>query len=279
MIESHSGAWPDGRRLALSVNVMLEQWSDGVAPGIGPMGNPLKPGVIDTQARSWAAYGPKAGAWRLLDVLAAEDVEAVFYCNGIVAERHPGLIRAISDAGHAVAAHGWAQDILPVYQTVQDEADDHDRTGAAFAAAGAPAPGGFLSPRCTPSADTSRLLAERGYRWHADFFDADLPVRLPPPAAPLIAMPFTMEINDLPLVIKHGAEPETFLHILARTLERADRLTRTPACLDITAHAHLFGRPGGALVFQDAIRLAKRYADTTCLTNHLRLAEITSPRT
>jgi len=44
------------------------------------------------------------------DVLALFDeagVKATFFTLGWVAERHPGLIRRIADAGHEVASHGW----------------------------------------------------------------------------------------------------------------------------------------------------------------------------
>jgi hypothetical protein len=71
-------AWPSATPLAVSVSVMLEGWAAPDAPGIGPMGNPLKPGVVDLQARSWAEYGAKVGAWRLLDLLDREGVRAVF---------------------------------------------------------------------------------------------------------------------------------------------------------------------------------------------------------
>ena len=81
--------WPEGKPLALSVNVMLEGWTDDSAPGIGPMGNPLKAGVLDLQARSWADYGPKVGAWRLLDILQRLQVRSVFYVSGILAEVAP----------------------------------------------------------------------------------------------------------------------------------------------------------------------------------------------
>src|SRR5204863_9817503 len=87
--------WPDGKPLAVSVSVMLEGWTDDSAPGIGPMGNPLKAGVLDLQARSWAEYGPKAGAWRLLDILQKLEVRSVFYVSGILAERYPDLMKAI----------------------------------------------------------------------------------------------------------------------------------------------------------------------------------------
>src|SRR5690349_17687461 len=97
--------WPADRPLAISLNVMLEGWADGSAPGIGPMGNPLKPGVPDLQAMSWAEYGPKVGTWRLLDLLDRESVRAVFYTSGVVAERYPDLPAAIAARGHIVAAH------------------------------------------------------------------------------------------------------------------------------------------------------------------------------
>ena len=54
--------WPAGRPLAISLSVMLEGWAVGSAPGIGPMGNPLKPGVADLQALSWAEHAARRSA-------------------------------------------------------------------------------------------------------------------------------------------------------------------------------------------------------------------------
>ncbi|NBO02413.1 MAG: polysaccharide deacetylase, partial [Betaproteobacteria bacterium] len=60
--------WPGGRRLAVIFNIAYEAWSDGQAPGIGPMGNVLKPGFFDTNAHSWASFGLVRGIHRLLDI-------------------------------------------------------------------------------------------------------------------------------------------------------------------------------------------------------------------
>jgi hypothetical protein len=81
------------------------------------MGNPLKAGFLDRQARSWAEYGPKVGAWRLLDILDSAGVKATFYVSGIIAEQYPKLTAEINAQGHVIAAHGWSQDVLPIYQT------------------------------------------------------------------------------------------------------------------------------------------------------------------
>src|SRR3954468_13212381 len=98
-----SKSWRKDRPIAASVSVMLEGWTDDAAPGIGPMGNPLRAGVYDTQAKSWAEYGPKTGAWRLLEVLDSTNVKAVFYISGVLAERFPELMNAITAQGHAIA--------------------------------------------------------------------------------------------------------------------------------------------------------------------------------
>ena len=260
--------------LALSVSVMLEGWTDDSAPGIGPMGNPLKAGVLDLQARSWAEYGPKVGAWRLLDILQKLDVRAVFYVSGLLAERYPELMKAIVAGGHGVAAHGWGQNIIPSYQTDEEEARDLERCLKAIGTAAGQRPMGWLSPRCTPSNRTSALLAKSGFDWHADFFDSDLPYRHETANGAIAAVPFTMEVNDMPLYVRYGAEPEAFTRILERIVGSWPRLGRPAGCLDITVHAHVFGRPFGAIEFMNCLEAARRYEEWAWLTDHRRLAAL-----
>jgi peptidoglycan/xylan/chitin deacetylase (PgdA/CDA1 family) len=261
--------FPDGRSLAVSVSVMLEGWTDGAAPGVGPMGNVLKAGTLDLQARSWADYGVNAGAWRLLDVLAKAKVAAVFYISGILAERHADLVRAIAAAGHPVAAHGWGQEIIPATQSAEAERHDLHRCIAALESAHGVRPAGWLSPRCTPSARTTNLLAEHGFAWHADYFDHDLPRPVRTPSGPITAVPFTMEVNDMPLSVRYGNEPEAYTRTLARILDGWPDLTPVrPACLDVTVHAHVFGRPFGAIEFARSLALLAAQDSLAWITNH-----------
>jgi peptidoglycan/xylan/chitin deacetylase (PgdA/CDA1 family) len=260
--------WPEGRSLAVSVSVMLEGWSDNAAPGVGPMGNVLKPGVLDLQARSWADYGAREGAWRLLDVLDAACVKAVFYVSGILAERNHELMRAITAAGHAVGAHGWGQEIIPATQSVEDERADLARCIAALEASSGQRPRGWLSPRCTPSAHTTELLAAAAMSWHAEFFDEDLPRVIATPSGDVVGVPFTMEVNDMPHAVRYGNDPEGYSRILAEILAGWPGLGGRPACLDVTAHAHVYGRPFGAMAFRKALGLLKAHDDFVYTTNH-----------
>ncbi len=43
----------------------------------------------------------------LIDQLAEREIRATFFIVGQIAEHSPGLVRAIHQAGHEVAAHGW----------------------------------------------------------------------------------------------------------------------------------------------------------------------------
>lgn len=265
--------WPGGKPLAVSVSVMLEGWAAPDAPGMGPMGNILKAGTVDLQARSWADYGAKVGAGRLLDLLDQEQTKAVFYTSGVVAEQYPALTADIARRGHPVSAHGWSQGTLPAYLSAeQEEAEIGRCVDVITETTGAP-PLGWLSPRCTPSARTSGFLSARGFAFHAEMFDSDLPYLIETPSGSLVGVPFTMEVNDMPLYVRYGNEPDAFTRTLTKIVEGWSRLGSPHACLDITVHAHVFGRPYGALAFLDSLAVVKR--NSHCwLTTHAELAEL-----
>jgi hypothetical protein len=88
-----------------------------------------------------------------------------------------------------------------------------------------------------------------------------------------MAVPFTMEVNDMPLYIRYGNEPEAFTRILHRVLENTAKVPRRPFCLDLTVHAHVFGRPFGAIEFSKSLSLAKDYQAAAWLTDHATLAD------
>ena len=113
--------WPGGKRIAVLFNLCLEQWSDGKAPGISPMGNPLPPGVLDMTAISWAAFGCRRGIYRLLDGLGQHGAKATVMTNAVVAERYPEAVKAIAKAGHEVASHSYGMDVIPAFLSEEDE--------------------------------------------------------------------------------------------------------------------------------------------------------------
>jgi len=53
-------------------------------------------------------------------------------------------------------------------------------------------------------------------------------------------------------------------------------LALNPACLDITVHAHVFGRPMGAIEFARSLALVQRHEGFAWLTEHDELGRMFS---
>jgi peptidoglycan/xylan/chitin deacetylase (PgdA/CDA1 family) len=247
--------WPGRRHIAVVLNVAYEGWSDSKAPGIGPMGNPLPAGAFDTNALSWGSYGATRGIERLLRVLDRTRRSASVMVSGIFGERMPATVRAIAEAGHELVAHSYAQDVIPTHLAAEAVRADIERTTAALEAAAGERPRGWISPRGTPSAESARFLLEANYAWQGDVFDDDRPYLqifegIASGADRIVAIPLSMEVNDLPHAMRFGRSPAQYVELFDESLKRLREDDGEAVILDVTAHAHVYGRPTGAWAFE-----------------------------
>ena len=252
--------WPKKKRIAVVFNVCLEAWSDGKAPGISPMGNPLPPGVLDTMAISWAAYGVKRGIYRILDGFARQRAKASVMTNAIIAERAPEAVKAVADAGHEVLSHSYTMDVIPALLSDEAERKNIARCTALLEKAAGKPIRGWLSPRGTSRAETPRLLAEAGYTWYGDVFDDDLPYVLTYGNGKIVAIPLATDVNDMPFM-KYGNAPKMMLESFNENVKIARARKGELAMIDVTMHAHIFGHPRGAWYFEEIVKQAVKATD------------------
>jgi peptidoglycan/xylan/chitin deacetylase (PgdA/CDA1 family) len=229
--------WPGGRKVAVLVTVAVELWSPGHWPAYAPMAAawPL-PGVDDTHSTSWVDYGVTTGIRRLLDVLG--DLPATVGVNGLVAERHPATVAAVHEAGHEIAAHSWAQEIVPAQLDIDAERDNIRRCTEILSQVTGVRPTGWMSPRATGSKHTSGLLTEAGYRWTGDHSDYDLPQVLPTAHGPLVSL---MHSDDSD-VRGAAAGPHAYRDLHRELLDQL-LAAPGPGVFRLTVHAHVGGRP------------------------------------
>ena len=248
--------WPGDHRVAVIFNIAYEAWSDGQAPGIGPMGNVLRPGYFDTNADSWARFGEVRGIERLLDVVARHGVKVSVMVNGVLAQRQPGLVRRIAAEGHEIVNHSWGMDVIPVYLDESAERENLQRNDVLLTEVAGTRPTGWISPRGTGSAITSRLLAEAGYLHHGDVNDDDRPYVMHFGACRLVGIPLTMDVNDLPTCVRYGHPPRALIGAFEDALQGLCGRESGPLMLDVTAHTHVLGRPAGAWVYEEILQRA-----------------------
>jgi peptidoglycan/xylan/chitin deacetylase (PgdA/CDA1 family) len=246
--------WPGGRHVAVIFNVAYEAWSDGKAPGVGPMGNPLPAGTFDTNALSWGHYGTARGIERLQRILDRAKVRSSVMTSGVLAERVPASIKRLADAGHEIVAHAYAQEIVPAQLAPEQDRENIRRTTELLTQAAGVPPRGWISPRGTPGADTARFLLDAGYDWHGDVFDDDRPYLQQLDNGSLVAIPLTMEINDLPHAMRFGRSPRQFVEMFDDLLAHALAGEDEAVIIDVTAHTHCYGRPAGAWAYETVVR-------------------------
>ncbi|WP_413875622.1 polysaccharide deacetylase family protein [Albidovulum sp.] len=105
-------------------------------------------------------YGARVGVPRLLALLAEKRVTATFFIPAHTVRAFPDAARAIRDAGHEIALHGFAHE-NPVGLAPGEEARLLDLSIASFRDLGV-TPQGYRSPAWDLTVDSISLLAERG---------------------------------------------------------------------------------------------------------------------
>jgi polysaccharide deacetylase family protein (PEP-CTERM system associated) len=114
---------------------------------------------------------------RLLAALDRHQARGTFFVLGLVAERSPEVVRAVAEAGHEVASHGWDHRRV-THQSREEFRDSVRRTrGTLEDLAGTPVVG-FRAPSFSivPGREWALdILIEEGYRYDSSLF----PVRRP----------------------------------------------------------------------------------------------------
>lgn len=259
--------WPDGKRVAVLVSVLLENWSEGRSPSYFPRTTPLRPGAIDHAAIEWSHYGGREGVWRTLRVLQRAEVKATVFANALSAELYPDALQAAIAAGHDVAAHGYSQDRglsdlarEAQRQTIRDVLDTIERaTGRR--------PDGWASPVYSFTPDTPAALAAEGVRWHAEALDASLPKLVATDAGHIVALPWSEFVDNRVL----RASPRDFHDVYKDAFDFLYD-TEPMGLLHLAVHSHFGGRPLIAAQLAKLLRYFRGFPDVW-LVRHAALVD------
>ncbi|WP_375463547.1 polysaccharide deacetylase family protein [uncultured Methylobacterium sp.] len=172
---------------------------------------------------AWHEYGMRVGFWRVLDAFARRGIRPTLSINGSVCAAYPRVAGAARDAGWEFMAHGFEQ--VPTHRTEDQPLMIAQTVAAITRFTGAP-PRGWLGPGLTETLDTPDHLRAAGLDYVGDFVVDDRPCRIATQHGPLVALPYSVELNDIPmLAIQHHRADE----FVARALANLDRLAAEAA--------------------------------------------------
>ncbi|HSD40990.1 MAG TPA: polysaccharide deacetylase family protein [Burkholderiales bacterium] len=233
---------PDGARMAVWTIVNVEDWGiERAMPRMvlpPPMGQPLLP---DLPNWAWHEYGMRVGFWRLYECMRKYGITPTLAINGIVCKTYPRVAQAAKDAGWEFMGHGYLQG--PMHKVEDQRAAIRD-TIAAIREFTGKAPRGWESPGLTETYETIDFLAEEGIEYVADWVLDDQPVYIRTRKGPVVSVPYTVETNDIPImVIQHNSAEE----MLKRGVDHFERLYAESATITrvmaISVHPYISGVP------------------------------------
>lgn len=186
---------PGGARLAVWVVVNVEVW-DYHAPLPRtvlpyPQGAAIVP---DVPNYSWFDYGLRVGVWRLKESLDRLGIRATMSLNGVLCEAYPRIVSDCLASGWELLGHNYIQRVMT---KEPDERAAIRKTRELLEQASGRRMRGWMGPGLSESEQTLEILAAEGVEYVADWVNDDLPYRLNASGGSLVALPYTLELNDI----------------------------------------------------------------------------------
>lgn len=217
------------------------------------------------------------GAERILELLEHHGIPSTWFIPGVTLETYPNACRAVADAGHEIAHHGWAH-VPPTKLSPTEERESLIRANAAIAELTGRSARGYRSPSWDLSPRTVDLLLEQGFVYDSSMMGHDyLPYRARSgdvveggapvvfgPETELIEMPISWSLDDYPqfeIGRQPGLRPTT--GVLQNWLDDFLYLTTNLdwGILTYTCHPYVIGRGHRMLMLERLIQaLAERGA-------------------
>jgi hypothetical protein len=233
---------PGGARIVIWTIVNFEVW-DIARPMArqvlsAPTGQPLLPDVPNW---SWHEYGMRVGAWRFFDLYKRHNIRPTLSINARVCEDYPRVAQEAKDLGWEFMGHAYDQG--PIHK-VEDQRGMIFKSMDILEKFTGTRPVGWLGPGLTQTLDTPEHLAEAGVKYIGDWVYDDEPTVIRTNKGPLVTLPYTVELNDIPMMIIQHHESD---HLYKRFVESFDRLYEESAdrakFVSIAIHPYISGQP------------------------------------
>ena len=233
---------PRGARIAVWTIVNVEEWD--IEKAMARQYLPAPQGVStipDVPNWAWHEYGMRVGFWRMYEALRKRKIRATTAINANVCRAYPPVAEAMRDAGWEFMGHGVKQGAMHLLTDQRKAVRESIELIRGFTGK---APKGWLGPGLTETWETLDMLAEEGIQYVSDWVNDDQPYEIRTATQPLVSVPYTLELNDIPVMVVQHHESSAWV---TRCKDQFDRLllegARQPRVMAIAVHPYIHGVP------------------------------------
>lgn len=204
------------------------------------------PGQRHMNMESIYEYGSRAGYWRLWRMFTERDMAVTVFAVASALQRYPEIVASMQEAGWEIATHGlkWID-----YRDAPKERERADILEAIRIQRELTGERPLGCYQGRTSENTIPLtMEEGGFLYTADVYADELPYWLAGPNGPQLAVPYTLDANDMRFATPQGFNSgDQFFAYLKDSFDTlyAEGAT-APKMMSIGLHCRLVGRPGRA---------------------------------
>lgn len=234
--------WPGGAGLAVWVIVNVEFFPlrlpipghPGMAPGRAPT------------VRPWAErdYGNRVGVWRVIDALEENGIRGTATVNADIWRHHPQILTAMHERGWELMGHCETNSIWLDHVDATEERAIIARTAETLRQASGRRPRGWLGAGLAETWHTLDNLIDAGFDYVADWINDDLPYVMDVGGRSIVSIPYSYELNDMPMIWYAGVGMDEFEAMIRRQFEVLHREGQEHGrVMAICLHPFLVGVP------------------------------------
>jgi peptidoglycan/xylan/chitin deacetylase (PgdA/CDA1 family) len=234
--------WPNGARLAFWIGLNVEHFKvDMPSTSLAPYTAAYVPDPLNF---GWRDYGVRVGIWRMMEAFDRFGLRASVLLNSEVCQHYPAIIEEGNRRGWTWLAHGKSNSIYQAGMEREQERAYLAEVVQEIESGTGHRPRGWLGPALTETFNTPSLLAELGLTYILDWCNDDQPYPVRVERGRMISVPYSIEVNDIPLCLGKGLSGEQFYRVVVDQFDvlyaEAERSGRVMA---LALHPFIMGQP------------------------------------
>ena len=258
---------PDGKSLIVHTVMNIEYWpfDKNMPRGILPPPHGKSPDPPDLPNYSWVEYGMRVGLPRLFKLFAENNIPVSAFINAQVADIYPKAFDEVCKLNWEIVGHGWFQESLRV---AKDEEYVIKKSLELLRKLSGQPVRSWFGPAGGETEQTPELLKGNGIEFLHDWLIDELPCWMRTKLGPIVAMPYTFELNDVPIWTVQNNSCDEMKKRVDATLNIFDeeKLYNTKI-ITLALHPHIVGVPQNFYYLKKIIEDLKKRDDVIFMTS------------
>jgi allantoinase len=232
---------PNHARVAVWVVMNVEHFT------FGKLGTAIQPHLNshpEIANYAWRDYGNRVGIWRLFELFQELEIPVTAAVNGEICTFYPEIITAMQEHNWEIMAHGINNSTGHSTMEKEEEWETIQRTINLLKKSTGKHPKGWLTPGFSITESTFELLHQAGIVYTADWVNDDQPYWYPVKEEKMLAIPYTIEANDITLCLSNRFSGKGFSQAIIDQFDQLWHDGKTNArVMAIGLHPFIVGQP------------------------------------